>query len=998
VNLASWLFNPAGLTPHGFCLLWHPGLLWLHAGSDAIIGLAYFTIPFVLLSIAQCRPDFALRRLVGLFAAFILLCGLGHWIEVLTLWVPIYGLAGINKALTAAVSVATAGTLWCLMPQVLKWPSTQQLNQATADLRLLRETEARLTAAVIDSARSKEELTNELALRQAAEVAMAESEERYRVLLQSVVDEALYLMDAEGRIETWNAGAVRMKGYAPAEIIGRSFALFFPPDDVANGEPGRILAVAGECGRYDTEGWRIRKDGSRFLAHAAVHAIRRNDGTLRGFAKVTRDITHRAAEEEQRAIIIEAAPNGMMIVDEAGMITLANSQAERLFDYPRGALIGQSVELLVPDGFRTMHRNMQSKFTSGQNVRAMAPNREVTGRRRDGNPVAIEVLLSPVSTPRGRIVITSVIDVTERQRQAKERQDIVLRERLLVEANNASLERLSRQLAKARDKAERANTAKSRFLAGMSHELRTPLNGILGYAQLLHIEGGLNAQQRQRVDAMQKAGKHLLEMISCALDLSEIELEHAVCKTVETDALALAAAALDVVRPAAERKSLSLSLEPCAAEHCLVITDPTRLRQIILNLLGNAIKYTPSGSVALRLRPASGGSALRMEVADSGPGIPLAHREKIFMEFERLDNAATKAVEGAGLGLSLCLRFATLLGAKLTYEDNPDGGSIFALEVPAMPMLPAAKPVAGEPEIDEVFTVPSLRNLRVLVVDDLPMNRDIAESFLQAAGHRPICVESGAEAITAAAAMDFDTILMDVRMPEMDGLEATRRIRAIEGRRGQVPIVALTAHAFADQIQECHEAGMSAHLAKPFDAATLVLTVEKAVRAGNRDQPDPAARKHPAAATAATEPADHAQQAPLEGFDQARFDQAMRALRPEMTSSYLHTLVTLGEALTQQLSDSRELDATDRELLDPAHKLAGSAGIFGFVRVSALVRQFEGILRTGNSVPPEARREVCDALEEMSHRLERHVAAPPSPSSNIGAASHQAAGEPVSVA
>jgi PAS domain S-box-containing protein len=822
--------------------------------------------------------------------------------------------------------------------------------------------------------------------RMEALAALQHSEERFRLLLQSsAVSEAIYLLDPDGNVETWNAAAERIKGYTPAEIVGRNFAVFFTQEDLASGEPARLLGRARDSGTVVTEAWRVRKDGSRFLAHLVLDVIRNHDGTVRGFIKATRDITNDRVEEEQRKIIIEAAPNGMMIVDEAGVITLANSQVERIFGYPVETLVGQPLEILVPEGFRAAHGTLRSAFTSGRSDQGMAPEQQFIGRKQDGSAVTIEIMLSPVKTPRGRIVVAALFDVTDRTRQTAERQDVEKRERLAAEATNASLERLSRHLARARDRAEQANRAKSRFLAGMSHELRTPLNGILGYAHLLHIEGGLTATQSARVDAMLEAGKHLLEMITCVLDLSEIEAEQVLLRPVEIDVQAIAAACLDLVRPMAEAKGLALSLAIASGAAPGLIADPTRLRQILLNLLGNAAKFTNQGAIELGLRILEDGSALRLEVADTGPGISAEQRQRLFQDFERLDTDATRSVEGAGLGLALSARLAGLMGGTLGHDDNPGGGSVFWLELPLNAVTASASAMAPGPDVADGETAPArVRAFHVLVVDDVLMNRDIAGSFLRSAGHTVVSVEGGAEAVAAVASSDFDVVLMDVRMPGMDGLEATRRIRALEGIRGQVPIVALTAQAFTEQVMECRAAGMDSHLPKPFDPATLLAAVTQAIASGRARDVGPAALGPTAPGPSAPASGPPRATAPpaavvipvigseLSVIDLTVFERTASFLPPETVASYLRTIIELGEGLLRQLRVPDAIAQTGGELADGVHSLAGSAGMFGFERLATVGRRFERAVHSDPAEAPALGEGVIAALEatlQVVHEL-----------------------------
>jgi PAS domain S-box-containing protein len=786
-----------------------------------------------------------------------------------------------------------------------------------------------------------------------AEAALRASEERLRQLLESSVIEAIYMLDPDGKIESWNAAAERIQGYTPAEIIGRNFSIFFTSEDLARGEPARMLAAARDNGRYVTEGWRTGKDGGLFLARVAISTVYGDDGTLRGFAKVTYDITNLRIEEEQRAIIIEAAPNGMMIVDEAGIITLANSQVEGIFDYPSGTLVGQKVEVVVPDGMLTAHDQLRLDFTSERGDAAAAPQWQFTGRKRDGGSVLVEIMLNTIKTPRGRIVVASLLDVTERVRLAGERHDAEERERQTAASTNTKLERLARHLARARDEAEEASKAKSRFLTGMTHELRTPLHGILGYAEMLNLEGGLNPTQSERVTAMMAAGEHLLSMINSVLDVAQIEADHLELHPDEIQLTDFARACLDVVRPRAVAKGLALLLS--APESLRIVADPTRLRQVLINLLGNAIKFTPSGSIDLRMGLKEAGDRVRVEVADTGPGIGPQHRDRLFQTFERLNTEAVSTIEGSGVGLALAARLVERMGGQIGYADNPGGGSVFWLELPAGTAVPVpSAAVATSPG-------PGSRALRVLVVDDEALNRNIASGFLRFGGHEVISVDNGAEAVELATAEHFDVILMDVRMPGMNGLEATRRIRALPAPYGSVPVVAVTAQAFAEQIEICHQAGMDTHVSKPFTKAGLLAAVEKLASAGTTcaalSLPEPPASVEPEILV----------------FDRDAFEDSTSILPSEDVEVHLRTLIVRCESMLDDLRAPGMLERTS-ELAETTHRLAGGASMLGFMALAQAGRRFEFAADSGAAEMEVLGEELAAATEAAVAVLRHEVA------------------------
>jgi CheY-like chemotaxis protein/HPt (histidine-containing phosphotransfer) domain-containing protein len=403
-----------------------------------------------------------------------------------------------------------------------------------------------------------------------------------------------------------------------------------------------------------------------------------------------------------------------------------------------------------------------------------------------------------------------------------------------------------------------------------------------------------------------------------------------------------------------------------------LVVDATRFRQVLLNLLGNAVKFTEVGNIELRMQSAADGRALRIEVRDTGRGISPQQRARLFQDFERLDSPGK--IEGAGLGLALSSRLVALLGGRLGHLDNPAGGSVFWLELPT---TTARAELATEVE---PMTQPAPSGkLKVLVVDDVLMNRDIAASFLQAAGHEVQCVESGAEAITAIAGADFDVVLMDVRMPEMDGLEAARHVRALPGLRGQVPIVGLTAYAFSEQVSQCHEAGMNAHLAKPFAPEMLFAAVARAVEAGRRLsvqsslEPLPV-EQPPVAVTGPTLTEPHADsQGVAESrwpvLDVAVMQTTSAALNSEMVAAYLRKLSELGQSLLHELRDQMAAPNDLNALAAAAHKLAGSAGMFGFVQLAHSGLSFEQAATHNRAEIPARAMELCTAIEHAIEEI-----------------------------
>jgi signal transduction histidine kinase/ActR/RegA family two-component response regulator len=391
-------------------------------------------------------------------------------------------------------------------------------------------------------------------------------------------------------------------------------------------------------------------------------------------------------------------------------------------------------------------------------------------------------------------------------------------------------ERAQQQVLASVEAERRTNQARSRFLAHMSHELRTPLNGLLGFAQLLAADQRLSETQRAQVDLLERAGRHLLSLANDALDLMRIDAGRLDLDILPTDLADAIRTCVAIVQPRAQEKLIDLITELREPLPQRILGDRVRLQQVLLNLLSNAIKFTPAGG-QVRVIASAQEFTIRLEVTDTGPGIPEDRQGQLFQDFARPQSRPAEPGEGAGLGLSICAGIVRAMEGTIAYQPGPRGiGSCFSVELPLRALPQERAPAPGT----EVSGPSSRRRLRVLAVDDVRSNRLLLKALLEAEGHEVTLAESGVAAIGMIEATRFDVVLMDVRMPDLDGLEVTRHVRGLAGSAGRIPIIGVSADAARHDVSECLAAGMTGHVAKPFERERLLEEVHRAAASGPR--------------------------------------------------------------------------------------------------------------------------------------------------------------------
>jgi PAS domain S-box-containing protein len=668
------------------------------------------------------------------------------------------------------------------------------------------------------------------------------SDESLRRMVWGVKDYAILMLDPGGSVVTWNEGAERIKGYRAEEIIGGHFSMFYPPEVVALGKPAQELKIAAEMGRYEEEGWRVRKDGSQYWASVMITALYDKKGCLSGFAKVVRD-TPKLEETQQafltsealRKAIFNSANFSKIATDARGVIQIFNVGAEHMLGYKAidvvnkitPADISEPQELLARS--EALSAELETQISPGFETLVFKASRgiediyELTYIRKDGSKLPAIVSVTALRDPQEAIIGYLLIgtDNTARWKVEQERKlaEVALR------ASEAALRKADEKSRQAMKIAEESSRIKSDFLANMSHEIRTPMNAIIGMTRLA-LRKSPDAGQFNYLTKIDNAAQSLLRIINDILDYSKIESGKMELEQITFSLDAVLNNLDDIVREKAEYKGIEIEFSMAKGTPRHLKGDPLRLGQILINLVDNAIKFTEKGRVIVEVKAEDGPGdrrQLSFSVSDSGIGMTSEQVSNLFQSFNQADTSITRKYGGTGLGLAITKRLCELMNGTLTVESEPGRGSRF--------LFTATFGVAVDDSPLQVGRwCRDLLKKSVLVVDDSESARDVLVAMLGANGLVARAVSSGEQALSAIARASeagapFDLVLMDWRMPGIDGIEASRRIKA-HRTISRIPAI-LMVSAFDREAAMGGTAipGLEGFLVKPVNESLLIDTI-----------------------------------------------------------------------------------------------------------------------------------------------------------------------------
>lgn len=682
-----------------------------------------------------------------------------------------------------------------------------------------------------------------------AEMALGESEDRMQSVLRNAVD-AIVMIDERGRVKSFNPAAQHLFGYSEDEVIGENVKMLMPnpyreehDGYIQNYLQSRRRKVIG-IGR---EVVGLKRDGNTFPMHLSVSEIQWGDNLH--FMGTVRDVTIQKQMQEARSqsefrygAILETAVDAVVTIDKKGIIKSFNPAAQRMFGYRGGEVVGENVSILMPSPYREAHDGYLKHYLDTGMKKVIGLGREAVAQRKDGSTFSIELSVSEVALGDRRLFTGIVRNISDRKLAEARIQDYVHQledAQQTLEAQARLLEDHAVSLSEAKELAETANQAKSSFLANMSHEIRTPMTSILGYAELMR-EQSEDAETQQALEIIQRNGEYLIEIVNDVLDISKIEAGRMEMRreTLSTETLIRDILSLVQVRAEAKGIQLTATFETHVPDR--FVSDRVRFRQILINLLGNAIKFTEQGGVELRVRHVQRpgeGSRLEFAIVDTGIGIDSEHYDRLFQPFNQADESTSRRFGGTGLGLTISHRLAEMLGGRITVQSEMGVGSTFRLCLPItyeidhslLPFGPfdfRAKRPGRSDEAGALLRRQTDRplDLRILLAEDGLDNQRLIQLILEKAGAKVELVENGVQACERIYRdpASIDLLITDLQMPELDGYGVILQLR---DAGHYLPIIALSAHAMPAEKKRCEEAGCSAYITKPVDRDQLVSTV-----------------------------------------------------------------------------------------------------------------------------------------------------------------------------
>ncbi|MGD2064266.1 MAG: PAS domain S-box protein [Nitrospirota bacterium] len=545
---------------------------------------------------------------------------------------------------------------------------------------------------------------------------------------------------------------------------------------LALGALGTVLIAIGYPGAANAAGPWVA-GGGRGLALGALWLAAASMGRCRAATILGDRAAHLRA-------LIDTTADGVILIDTAGTVQEFNAACERLFGYTATEVTGRNVNMLMPPPYHDEHDDYLRHYRETGERRIIGTGRVVEGRRKDGSVFPMQLWVGETTEGKEPVFVGTIRDLTEKELAAH-------------------------ALNQAKEQAEAANRAKSLFLANMTHELRTPMNAVLGYAQIMRNDATISESHRAAVQAIMHAGNHLMELINDILDLSKIEAGAMEVRTTDFSLWDLAEGLADIFRVRCEEKGIGWRVENEVHEHALVRGDHGKLRQVLINFLGNAVKFTDEGEVVLRL--SRDGERYRFEVADTGPGIAADAQEQIFEPFHQAEVGRAKG--GTGLGLAIARRQIELMGGELGLEARPGEGSRFFFTL----SLPVVEEGGAQhtQEAERIVGLAPECGVDALVVDDVKDNRDILQHMLTTIGATVRTAGDGREALEQVRERHPDIVFMDIRMPVLDGVDALAELRRSQETR-DIVCIAVTASGMLHQSEHFLAAGFDAIVSKPF--------------------------------------------------------------------------------------------------------------------------------------------------------------------------------------